>query len=69
MGKLTAQFGMTSGGYQIIRDAGGNESEVFAARILPSGDDGAARAAAKKAIPTSRLAHRLRGELRTAATV
>lgn len=67
MGKLTAPFTMTSGGYMIVRDASGNTEDVFA-RVIPHDEQGHATAMRKKARPDSRLARRLRAGRPIAAT-
>ena len=62
MGKLTAPFTMTDGGYQAVRDAAGNESDVFAdrkPRVEHGGERGRMAAEKKRARPDSRLSRRL----------
>lgn len=61
MGKLTAPFTMTPGGYMIVRDAAGNEESVFArnARARAGGDRGRAALGTKLGNPDSRLYRRL----------
>ena len=62
MGKLTAPFTMTDGGYQAVRDAAGNESDVFAdrkPRVEHGGERGRLMAEKKRARPDSRLSRRL----------
>lgn len=56
MGKLTAPFGMTTGGYQIIMDASGDTTDVFASWGTSVGRMGLAR---KLERPDSRAARRL----------
>lgn len=56
LGKLTAWDGMTEGGYMIVRDANGNETQVFA-----RADAGRINLARKLEKPRGRLARRLRG--------
>ena len=56
MSKLTAPFDMTPGGYMIVRDRQGNETQVFAAS-----DAGRINLARKLEKPRGRLARRLRG--------
>jgi hypothetical protein len=60
MGKLTAPFTMTPGGYMIVRDQLGNESDVFAHRIVAGSAGGRLAMAARLANPDSRLLRRLR---------
>ncbi len=55
MGTLTAPLTMSPGGYTVVLGTDGNEHEVFA-----MDDAGRARAAEKRANPTSRLARRLK---------
>jgi hypothetical protein len=62
MGKLTAPFTMTDGGYMAVRDAAGNETDVFADRNLHvehGGERGRVAAEKKRARPDSRLSRRL----------
>jgi hypothetical protein len=62
MNKLTAPFTMTDGGYQAVRDAAGNESDVFAdrkPRVEHGGERGKMAAERKRARPDSRLSRRL----------
>ncbi len=63
MGKLTAPFTMTPGGYSIIRDAAGNVGDVFArarrAPRLAAGHLAGAVIQRKLAVPGSRLLRRL----------
>lgn len=60
MGKLTAPFTMDDGGYMVVRDAAGNESDVFAqARVEHGGERGRMAAERKRARPDSRLSRRL----------
>jgi hypothetical protein len=56
---LSEPFQMDAGGYMIVRDATGNESNVFA-RIRFGGHQARAAVGTKVANPTSRLARRLR---------
>ncbi len=56
LGKLSAAFTMTDGGYMIVRDANGNETQVFART-----DAGRINLARKLEKPRGRLARRLRG--------
>jgi hypothetical protein len=56
LNKLTTWDGMTSGGYMIVRDANGNETQVFA-----KSDAGRINLARKLEKPRGRLARRLRG--------
>lgn len=66
MGKLTAPFTMTDGGYQAVRDASGNETDVFAeARVEHGGERGKLAAMKKRAKPDSRLSRRLRPQVTT----
>lgn len=60
MGKLKAPFTMTDGGYQAVRDASGNETDVFAeTRVEHGGERGRMAAERKRAKPDSRLSRRL----------
>jgi hypothetical protein len=61
MGKLTAPFTMDDGGYMVVRDAAGNESDVFAgqAHVEHGGERGRLAAEKKRARPDSRLSRRL----------
>jgi hypothetical protein len=63
MGKLKAPLTMTPGGYMIVRDAAGRETDVFAQnrRVIPGGPLGRLRSERKRARPDSRLALRLAG--------
>lgn len=63
MGLLKAPLTMTAGGYMIVRDAAGNETDVFAQnrRVEHGGFEGKVRADRKRARPDSRLARRLAG--------
>lgn len=56
---LASPFSMSPGGYMIVRDAAGNESNVFA-RIRFGGESGRYAVGGKAANPDSRLARRLR---------
>lgn len=59
MRTLAEPFAMSPGGYMIVRDASGNESQVFA-RIRFGGAAARATVGGKAANPYSRLARRLR---------
>jgi hypothetical protein len=59
MGRLTAPFTMTDGGYMVVLGRDGNESEVFARSVLHRGDRHAF--AAKLGRNDTRLVRRLRG--------
>jgi len=62
MGILGRPFSMSDGGYMIVRDRAGNESNVFARpRLRLSGATSNLRAAAKLTNSETRLARRLRG--------
>jgi len=62
MGVLGRPFSMSDGGYMIVRDRAGNESNIFAsARLRLSGITSSMRAAAKLTNSETRLARRLRG--------
>lgn len=70
MGKLKTWDGMTPGGYEVVRDASGNEQEVFARRVRVGrvGPLGHVNLLAKLQRHDSRLMRRLRGApLRAAA--
>jgi hypothetical protein len=61
MGKLSEPFTMTSGGYMVVMDASGSESQVFA-RVQTAGPAAHANLAAKLAgDQKGRLLRRLRG--------
>lgn len=59
MGKLTAPFTMTEGGYMVVQDASGNDTDVFAKRVVHGGERGRMAAERKLARPDSRLSRRL----------
>ena len=62
MGKLKAPFTMDDGGYMAVRDAAGNETDVFAdrkPRVEHGGERGRMAAERKRAKPDSRLSRRL----------
>lgn len=62
MGKLKAPFTMTDGGYMAVRDASGNETDVFAdrkPRVEHGGERGKMAAMRKRSKPDSRLSRRL----------
>jgi hypothetical protein len=59
LGRLTAPFTMTPGGYMVVLDRGGNESEVFA-RVVHGGPRGTWNAGLKLAKVNGRLLRRLR---------
>lgn len=59
MGRLTAPFAMTPGGYMVVLGNDGNESEVFAC-VEHGGAAGEANAGRKLAKPNGRLLRRLR---------
>jgi hypothetical protein len=59
MGKLTAPFTMDAGGYYVVQDASGNDTDVFAARVVHGGPAGKLAAEKKMARPDSRLSRRL----------
>ena len=61
-GQAQAPFTMTDGGYMAVRDAAGNESDVFAdrkPRVEHGGERGRMAAMKKRARPDSRLSRRL----------
>lgn len=60
MGKLTTWDGLTSGGYEIVRDQAGNETQVYA-RVGRVGMNGHAALASKLQRGDSRTMRRLRG--------
>lgn len=59
LGKLTAPFQMDAGGYVVVLDRGGNETEVFA-RVEHGGQAGIRAAGLKLAKANGRLLRRLR---------
>lgn len=61
MGKLTAPWGMTPGGYMVVEDANGNDSDVFARRVRHGGELGERNSGRKLARADGRLLRRLRG--------
>jgi hypothetical protein len=61
MGRLSAPWTMTPGGYMVIEDANGNDSDVFARRVRHGGSDGERNAGRKLAKADGRLMRRLRG--------
>jgi len=63
MHTASGPFAMTAGGYMIVTDAAGNETEVFA-RIRSAGLAGLATAGKRLAVGNSRLLRRLRGRHR-----
>lgn len=60
LGRLTAPFTMTPGGYMVVLGSDGNESEVFA-RVEHGGQAGVWNAGLKLAKANGRLLRRLRG--------
>jgi hypothetical protein len=62
MGNLSAPFGMTTGGYMVVLDRGGNETEVFA-RVEHGGSAGERNAGRKLAKRGGRLLRRLKGKV------
>jgi hypothetical protein len=61
MGRLSAPFTMTPGGYMVVEDANGNDDEVFARRLRHGGPDGERNSGRKLARADGRLMRRLRG--------
>jgi hypothetical protein len=62
LGKIKQPFALDAGGYIVVADASGNESQVYARRRLATGSLRAAGAVfAKLAKPNGRLMRRLRG--------
>ena len=63
MGTLKTWDGLTPGGYEIVRDAAGNETEIDASRasvrVVPGSEAAHATIAAKRARSDSRLVRRL----------
>lgn len=59
MGRLTSWNQIRPGGYNIVRDASGNETDVFAARVVPGSVHAEKTIAEKKSRPETRLARRL----------
>jgi len=61
MGRVREPFGLTTGGYIVVADSAGNETEVFArVRVQHADHRGEAAAGRKLARPDSRLIKRLR---------
>jgi hypothetical protein len=60
MGRLSAPFSMSPGGYMVVEDANGNDSNVFARRVRHGGELGERNAGRKLAKADGRLMRRLR---------
>jgi hypothetical protein len=59
MGRVREPFGMTPGGYMVIADAAGNETDIYARRVRHADQRGELAAGRKLARPDSRLIQRL----------